>query len=101
MILGGNYCKIRLTGEYTGGTTVINVLDSGTVPNPQVVGLSQGEENAGSEPICITYPYAEGVVVPTELTPEIGCIIAPYANIAVKGGNTNGCLFGWNVSTYG
>jgi hypothetical protein len=39
------------------------------------------------------------VVIPTELTPEIGCILAPYADILITGGNTNGCLFGQNIST--
>ena len=100
LITGSEYCKIRLTGDYTGETTVINVLDGGSVINPQVIGLTQGEENPESEPICIMYPNAQKVVIPTELTPEIGCVIAPDADIEGKGGNTNGCLFGKSVSTY-
>jgi choice-of-anchor A domain-containing protein len=81
LITNGQYCKIHLSGEATGTMTVINILDSGSVINPQVVGLSQGEENGGSEPICIVYPNANTVVIPTELTPEIGCVLAPYADI--------------------
>jgi len=99
LLVQGNFVKIRLTGNPTGEGTIINVLDSGTVLNPQVVGLSQGEENGGSEPICIVYPNANTVVIPTELTPEIGCVLAPYADIQINGGNTNGCLFGQNIST--
>lgn len=100
LITNGQYCKIHLSGEATGAMTVINILDSGSVINPQVVGLSQGEENGGSEPICIVYPNANTVVIPVELTPEIGCVLAPYADIQINGGNTNGCLFGQNVTTY-
>ena len=99
LLVQGNFVKIRLTGNPTGEGTIINVLDSGTVLNPQVVGLSQGEENGGSEPICIVYPNANTVVIPTELTPEIGCVLAPYADIQINGGNTNGCVFGQNIST--
>lgn len=43
LLVQGNYVKIKLVGESTGEGTVINVLDSGTVMNPQVIGLSQGE----------------------------------------------------------
>ena len=43
LLVQGNYVKIKLVGESTGEGTVINVLDSGTVMNPQVTGLSQGE----------------------------------------------------------
>lgn len=39
------------------------------------------------------------MVIPAELTPEIGCILAPFADIQVNGGNTNGCLFGRNITT--
>jgi len=99
LVTGGSYCKIRLVGESDGNTTVINVLDSGSVINPQVIGLQQGEENPNGEPICITYPNATEVKIPPEMTPEIGCVIAPYADIVITGGNTNGSLLAKNITT--
>lgn len=99
VVTRNQYCKIHLVGEDTGETTVINVLDGGSVINPQVVGLSQGEENPDGEPICIMYPNATEVKIPPEMTPEIGCILAPFADIVITGGNTNGCLLGKNITT--
>ena len=95
----GKYARIQLTGD-TSKTTVINIKDSGNVYLPQVTGMGSGEDG-DSMPIAFTFPNASKVTIPTALTPAIGHVVAPDAEISIEGGNYNGCMVGKSVTSSG
>ena len=95
----GYKTKIRLKGEST-SATVINLPGNGTLEVPQITGTAS-TENGEDMPVVFNAPGASGVIIPNELTPEVGHIIAPYATIDMEDGNYNGCLVGQSMTING
>ena len=78
-----------------GKATVINNLKAGTLIVPKVTvngqNLKTDEDGAGMS-LVFNFPNADRVEMPTEVTPEFGHVIAPAADLVIKGGNYSGCM---------
>ena len=77
--------------------TIINDLRSGSVVVPQVVSINGEniqfkEDEPDGVSIVFNYPNASIVDIKNSLTPEVGHVVAPYADMHIEGGNYNGCM---------
>ncbi|MBR2187811.1 MAG: choice-of-anchor A family protein [Eubacterium sp.] len=102
--IGSAKVKIKVSGA-NNNFTVINIPDSGTVYVPQVLtyngqSLSTNEDNEDM-PIIFNFPNATSVIVPSDMTPSFGHILAPNADVTIKSGNFNGMVVCNNFATYG
>ena len=102
--VGSAEVKIKVNGA-NNNFTVINIPDSGTVYVPQVLTyngryLEKSEDNEDM-PIIFNFPNASNVIIPADLSPSFGHILAPNADVMVEGGNYNGTIICSNLVTNG
>ncbi|MBQ9157585.1 MAG: choice-of-anchor A family protein [Eubacterium sp.] len=102
--LGTHKTKLEIQGS-NNNFTVITITDSGTVYVPQVIKyngqtLSTNEDNEDM-PVIFNFPNASEVIIPADLTPSFGHILAPNANVTVEAGNFNGIIICNNLVTNG
>ena len=94
------HLKIKIVGDVSSEgakATIFNNTSSGEVTVPQITSINGEsikfmEDFPAGVAIVFNYPNATKATISNDMTPEVGHVIAPNADMVIKGGNYNGCM---------